>query len=359
MRLATGFNVSLDPSQICLAAPCAPGVVVLSNLRLRIVNPNNVQPEVDQWNLGVQRELPWNMVATAEYVGTKGTHLSILSNLNQQYFDAAGFPTGIIPYPNLGTLEYRNNVGNSTYHGLELSAQKRFSKGLSFTTAYTWSHSIDQAMEHLFGGGSNSFLQNAHDLTEQRGDSDFDYRQRFAFSYVYELPFGPGKALMTSGPVSHIIRGWRLSGGGQFHTGRPFTIFAGNNNSLIQNKGTLGNALADCPAGPVQGNLVDTGKTGPQWITASSFATPAGRLGTCKRNNERGPSYSNVDLGLARSFDYFGENRSLEFRWETFNLLNTPQFGLPTGNVNSGSFGLITSLAGDPRVMQFALKFAF
>jgi len=383
MRLASGFNVSVDPSAICTAAPCPPGVAVLSNIRLRAVNPNNVQPEVDQWNLGIEHQLPWQMVVTGEYVGTKGTHLSILRNLNQIYFDSlgracttvAGQPTcpGIaapfIPYSNLGAIEYRDNVGNSTYHGLELSAQKRFNRGLTFTAAYTWSHSIDQVQEHLISAsGSNSFLENEHDLRQQRGDSDFDFRQRFAFGYVYELPFGPGKSMLTSGLLSYVLGGWRLSGAGQFHGGRPFTIFSSSNNSFVQVRGGLTNALADCLG---SGNLPAGQQTIDRWFDTTQFARPLApnpdpsnpalvpRLGTCPRNNMRGPGYSNVDLGLVRVFSYFGESRDLEFRWELFNLLNTPQFGLPTNNVNSGSFGKITSLAGDPRVMQFALRFSF
>src|SRR5438067_12997067 len=167
MRLDTGFNLSLNPATINL-----------TTIRLRAVNPNNVQPEVDQWSLGVERQMPRQTVLTIEYVGTKGTHLSILRNLNQQYFDAGGFPTGVIPYANLGAIEFRDNVGNSTYHGLELSAQKRFSKGLSFQLAYTCSHSIAEAAEHLSAQGSGgSFLQNEPDLTAQRGASGFDLRQ--------------------------------------------------------------------------------------------------------------------------------------------------------------------------------------
>src|SRR5437899_6280940 len=347
MRLDSGFNLSLNPATLNL-----------TTIRLRAVNPNNVQPEVDQWSLGVERQMPWQTVLTAEYVGTKGTHLSILRNLNQQYFDAGGFPTGVIPYANLGAIEFRDNVGNSTYHGLELSAQKRFSHDFSLTAAYPWSHSIDQVQEHLISGsGSNSFLQNEHDLREQRGNSDFDFRQRLSFSYLYELPFGPGKHLVQQGPVSHILRGWRASGIAAFHTGRPFTIFSSNNNSIVQVRGGLTNALADCLGG---GTLPSDQRTVDKWFDTSRFATPPGRLGTCGRNQDlRGPGISDVDFALSRTFSYFGEGRSLEFRWETFNLLNTPYFGLPTNNVNSGSFGKITSLAGDPRVMQFALRFAF
>jgi len=347
MRLDTGFNLSLNPATLNL-----------TTIRLRAVNPNNVQPEVDQWSLGVERQMPWQTVLTAEYVGTKGTHLSILRNLNQQYFDAGGFPTGVIPYANLGAIEFRDNVGNSTYHGLELSAQKRFSHDFSLTAAYTWSHSIDQVQEHLISGsGSNSFLQNEHDLAQQRGNSDFDFRQRLSFSYLYELPFGPGKHLVQQGPVSHILRGWRASGIAAFHTGRPFTIFSSNNNSIVQVRGGLTSALADCLGG---GTLPSDQRTVDKWFDTSRFATPPGRLGTCGRNQDlRGPGMSDVDFALSRTFSYFGEGRSLEFRWETFNLLNTAYFGLPTNNVNSGSFGKITSLAGDPRVMQFALRFAF
>jgi len=375
MRLATGFNVSLDPNSLNLA-----------NVRIRAVNPNNVMPEVDQWNLGIQHQLPWQMVTTLEYVGTKGTHLSILRNLNQTYFDSmgracttvAGTPTcpGItapfIPYANLGAIEFRDNVGNSTYHGLEINTQKRFSAGLMFNVSYTWSHSIDQVQEHLISAsGSNSFLQNEHDLTQQRGDSDFDFRHRFVIASSYELPFGRGKSMLSSGLGAHILGGWRLSGGAAVHKGRAFTIFSSSNNSLVQNRGGLTNALADCLRGSVPGDLVDLGGVGPTWFDTTAFARPLApnpdpsnaalvpRLGNCPRNNMRGPGYSNVDFAVGRSFNYFGEGRSLEFRWETFNLLNTPQFGLPTNNVNSGSFGKITSLAGDPRVMQFALRFAF
>ena len=86
--------------------------------------------------------------------------------------------------------------------------------------------------------------------------------------------------------------------------------------------------------------------------------TPA-RLGTCGRNTLRGPNLTNFDASLARTFNYFGEDRALEFRWEVFNVFNTPQFGLPDRNLSGTAAGRISSLAGDPRVMQFALKFNY
>jgi hypothetical protein len=346
MRVRTGFNLSLDPSAVNPVT-----------VRLRAVHPESVMPVVDQWNFGFQWLLPGDLVATVDYVGTKGTHLSVLRNLNQQFFNRDGTGTGIIPFPPYGPIEFRENMGNSIYHGGELTVEKRFRQGFSFNLAYTFSKSIDQAMEHLFSGGSSSFMQNARDLRQQRGRSDFDYRQRFVVSYIYEIPLGKGKKYLTDGAASHILGGWRISGVTNLRSGRPFTVFASANNSLVGNRGGLANALADCLR---DGTLPEDQRTVDRWfdITAYAVPTPA-RLGTCGRNTLEGPGLVNFDFALARSFDYFGENRRLEFRWEMFNIFNTPQFGLPGNNRSSGDVGRISSLAGDPRVMQFALKFYF
>ena len=346
IRLNTGFNLSLNPSAVNPAT-----------VRVRAVNPEARTPVVDQWNIGLQRTLAWNLVATLDYVGTKGTHLSILRNLNQQLFNANGTGTGIIPYPAFGPIEFRDNVGNSSYHGGELTIEKRFSHGLAFRTAYTYAKSIDMAQEHLFGGGSSSFMQNARDLRAQRGRSDFDYRHRFVASYDWEIPFGAGKRFFETGPASHIFGGWRLSGLANIRSGRPFTVFASANNALVGNRGGLANAVADCLR---DGSLPDDERTVDRWFDPTAYSVPSpARLGNCGRNTLDGPGLTNFDFALARSFNYFGEDRRLEFRWEVFNAFNTPQFGLPERNRSSNNVGRISSLAGDPRVMQFALKFYF
>jgi len=346
MRVRTGFNLSLKPSAVNPAT-----------VRLRAVNPEAVIPNVDQWNFGVQRLLPGDWVVTLDYVGTKGTHLSALRNLNQQLFTSDGSGTGIIPYPLLGPIEYRENSANSIYHGGEATVEKRFSRGFSIHSAYTYSKSIDYAQEHLFSGGSNSFMQNARNLREQRGRSDFDYRHRWVISYIYEVPFGKGKTHLTEGAASHLLGGWRISGVTNLRSGRPFTIFAGANNSLVGNRGGLANALADC----VQDGALPTDERNVDgWFDATGYSVPApARLGNCGRNTLDGPGLVNFDFALARSFEYFGENRHLEFRWEMFNMFNTPQFGLPERNRSSSAVGRISTLAGDPRVMQFALKFYY
>ena len=349
IRLQTGFNLSLNPS---LVNPVT--------VRLRAVNPDSVNPSIDQWNFGIQRLLPGNMVATLDYVGTKGTHLSTLRNLNQQTFNANGIGTGIIPYPTLGPIEYRDSGGNSSYHGGELTLEKRFSRGLSFRGSYTYSKSLDEAQEHLAAGGTGSFTQNAYNLNERRGPSDFDIRHKFAGSYIYELPFGRGRSYLNDGALSHLLGGWRISGTAGFRTGRPFTIRAGSNDNAVggSRAGGLVSAFADCLR---DGTLSKDDRDIDRWFDIHAYAQPSpqNRLGTCGRNTLRGPGLTNFDFALARTFQYFGEGRALELRWEMFNMLNTPQFGLPERNFNSTAFGRITTLSGDARVMQFALKFNF
>ncbi|MEW5975667.1 MAG: TonB-dependent receptor [Acidobacteriota bacterium] len=346
MRVRTGFNLSLNP-----------GAVNPVTVRLRAVNPESVNSTVDQWNFGLQHLFPGDWVVTLDYVGTKGSHLSTLRNLNQQFFTTGGTGTGIIPYPAFGPIEFRDNAANSIYHGGELTVEKRFSHGFSVHSAYTYSKSIDHSQEHLFSGGSNSFLQNARNLREQRGRSDSDYRHRWVTSYIYEAPFGRGRTYFTKGMAAHVLGDWRISGVTNLRSGRPFTIFASANNSLVGNRGGLANALADCVR---DGSLPADQRTVDRWFDPSGYSVPTpARLGNCGRNTLDGPGLVNFDFALARSFPYFGENRRLEFRWEMFNLFNTPQFGLPDRNRSSSGIGRISSLAGDPRVMQFALKFYY
>jgi carboxypeptidase family protein/TonB-dependent receptor-like protein len=376
-RLATGFNLSLDPAAILN------DVTKVRGVRLRAINPDSVDGSVDQWNFGLQHELGSSVVVTVDYVGTKGTHLSTLRNLNQPFFNSNGTVKNalvgttfvpIVPYPDLGPIEYRENNANSMYHGMEASIEKRFSRGLSFRSSYTYSKSIDEAMEHLAAGTTGSFTQNpANVLGERRGLSDFDVRHRFVASYLYELPFGRGREYLANGPLSHIVGGWRLSGLANLRSGRPFTIKAGTNNGVIGGPrgGGLVSAFADCLK---NGDLSDSSSQSiDRWFDAvpgSSYSAPTApnptknnaveaRLGNCGRNTLRGPDYINFDMGLARTFEYFGEGRRLEFRWEMFNMFNTPQFGLPQNDISNAAAGRISTLAGDPRVMQFALKFVF
>jgi outer membrane receptor protein involved in Fe transport len=351
MRVRTGFNLSLDPNAV---SP--------TTVNLRAVNSQSVMPGVDQWNLGFQRMLPGNTVFTMDYVGTKGTHLSVLRNLNENFFNSDGTPTGIVPYPALGSIEYRDNMGNSEYHSLEATLAKAFSHGLTFRVAYTYSHSLDWVVDNLFSGGSASIPPDAYNLHgTNRGSSDFDYRHRLAISYVYQIP---QIAVLTGGAtggarvLSHILRDWSIAGLTTARTGRPFTIYADNNAGAVEGpRGGLIDTYADCLG---NGALSGGAQTYLHWFNTTDYALPTpARLGTCGRNTLYGPGLVQFDFNLTRSFNYFGEGRRLELRWDMLNAFNTTHFGLPDFDVSDGNFGQISNLAGDPRVMQFALKFYF
>jgi hypothetical protein len=330
----------------------------LRRVRIRTANPNAPNAYIQQWSFGIQRTFPLDLFIDVNYVGTKSTHLNTLRNLNQPI-------NGVLPYPNFGQIQYRDPLGNAIYHGLDFTLERRFASGLTFRTAYTWSKSIDNTAEHLAASASNSFNQNGRDFSSWRGVSDFHVPHRFVASYVWELPFGKGRAFAQAGLLAWIIGGFRTSGGLTFASGRPYTAFANINNGSIDSG--LHQALPNVVGTPLVLENVDC------WVYSSrtpacralapdapdAFAIPpAGQFGNAGRNILRAPGTKVFDFALHRSFA-ITEQTGIDFRWEVFNLTNTPQFGLPDKNYSGGSGGVITSLAGDARIMQFALRLKF
>jgi hypothetical protein len=326
--------------------------------QIRTVDANSKTPYVQQWSVGLQRTLPAHILLTADYVGTKSTHLDVLSDLNQPI-------NGVQPYPNFGYLERQTALGNASYQGLEISAKRRFENGLSLTLAYTYSKSIDDVPEELESGGIAA--QNGLDIRSLRGPSDFDTPHRFVASYVWELPFGKGKPFLTNGIGSALLGGWRTSGVYTFSSGRPYTVTSG---------GIYDSAIDPYGAATSLPNVIGTPQTVGQigcWFYVSSnpacqAAVPngqnafqlqnVGQFGNAGRNILRGPHTNVFDFSLMRDFKIF-ERTSLQARWEVFNLTNTAQFAQPDSTLTDGGVGAITSLASDPRVMQFALRLSF
>jgi len=326
--------------------------------QIRTVDPHSPIPYVQEWSFGLQQALPAHFVATIDYVGTKSTHLDVLTDLNQP-------ANGVLPYPNFGYLERQTAQASGVYHGLEASAERRFSNGLSLKAAYTWSKSIDAAPQELEGNGIA--VQNGMAVGAIRSVSDFDVPQRIVLSYVLELPFGKGKPLLNSGIGAALLGGWRTSGVYTFASGLPFTVTSGGNyDSAIDPFG----AATSLP------NVVGTprivGSTNCWFYVSSNracqalapkvsdaFALPQlGTFGNSGRNTLRGPHTNVFDFALMRDFRLM-EKAQLQARWEVFNLTNTPQFALPNSTISDSSVGTITSLASDPRIMQFAVRLSF
>jgi outer membrane receptor protein involved in Fe transport len=333
--LKNGFpSTFLDPNDPTL----------LRRVRIRAINPEGQKAQYKQWSLGFQRELSQTIVVSADYVGTKGSDIWTLRNLNQP--DPV---TKLAPYPNLGGfIEYTDQDGTSKYDGLEVTFERRFSRGYGFRAAYTLSKATDNSGEHLFTGGSPSFLQNALDRNSWEGPSDQDTRHRFAGNWIFDLPFGEGRKWLSSGAGAKILGGFTYSGIVTARTGRPFTVTQSSNN--------VGQSMTGLP------NRVGDGegqKTVDAWFDVTAFqAVTSGTFGNSGRNILRGPGLVNVDTALDRRFTFAG-GRSFAVRWEVFNLFNTVQLGLPNSNISDNARGTISRLAGDPRVMQLAFRLMF
>ncbi|MDI3255805.1 MAG: carboxypeptidase regulatory-like domain-containing protein [Bacillota bacterium] len=353
-----------------------PSTINLNNLtafHIRAMNSNDPTPYVQQWSFGIQRAVGNAWTAEVDYVGTKSTHLDIIRDYNQPFIqgntvqttkNSSGQTVPVIPYANFGQIEYTDAIGYGNYNGLQASLKRRFQNGLSFQAAYTYSHSLDDVPEELESNSGDA--PNGRNPSMWYGNSDFDFRNRVSVSYVYELPFGHGKPMLNHGALSWIFGDFHTSGVYTFYSGHPFTVNAG---------GTLANALDPYGYAVATPFLVGKphivgdpacwfyisknsacGKLASS-LTDAYAAPPSGQFGNSGRNTLVGPHINVFDAALMREIPI--ERVNLEARWEVFNVTNTPEFGQPGTNITSSSAGQITTLSGDPRVMQFALRLSF
>lgn len=352
-----GFPTNfLDPSTINFNA--------LQAFHIRAISPKDPTPMIQQWSLGVQRQFGASWFAELNYVGTRSTHLDVLSDFNQPTI-VNGASTGVMPYTNFGYVEYTNPIGVGKYNGLEATLARQFSKGLSSRVAYTYSRSLDNTPEELEGNSGGA--PNGRNFSAWYGPSEFDIPHRVALSYLYQLPFGSGRSYLNSGVLSKVFGGFQTSGVYTFYSGHPFTVTEGG--ALNASLDAFGQATAvpnriGMPV--VIGNpncwfFVSLNKACQALDPSGSNAyqtTAPGVVGNNGRNTLRGPHTNVFDFSLMRDFP-LRESLKLQFRWEVFNLFNAVLFGQPNGNVTSGAAGQITTLSGDPRVMQFALRLSF
>ena len=315
---------------------------------------------VSQWGLSVQQTLPFSMLGTVSYVGSKGTHLLTLSYVN--VIDPA---TGVRPYPQFGQISWRGNESNSTYEGLQLSLQRTFRNGLLFSMNYTWSHEIDDGSMGS-GDGDSLTPENVACRVCDRASGTFDVRHVVNANAVYELPFGAGKAYLSSpGVLRSLFGSWELTSIVTARTGFPVNV-------------TVSRSAASVPDGNTNNqrpNLVPGvsltppgGSTPSEWINPKAFSVPAvGTFGNAPRDIARGPGLWQVDLGAGKRIP-FTEHHRLQFRAEAFNIFNRAQLGAPQSSLSAGpgQFGLITQPVnttpigtGTPRQIQIALRFEF
>ena len=336
----------------------------LTSFHIRAMNQNDPTPMIQQWSLGFQRQIGNAWLAEVNYVGTRSTHLDVLSDFNQPTING-NVSTGIAPYSNFGYVEYTNPLGVGKYNGLEATLSRRFTNGLSLRLAYTYSRSLDNTPEEL--ESNSGAAPNGRNYAAWYGPSDFDIPHRVALSYVYELPFGNGRRFANSGLLGKIVGGFQTSGVYTYYSGHPFTVNEGGTLAAALDPFGQATAVPNLVGNPVTvGNpncwfFVSANKacTALEPSLADAFQlTSTGVVGNSGRNTLRGPHTNVFDFSLVRDFP-IKESLKLQFRWEVFNLFNAVLFGQPNSNVTSGAAGQITTLSGDPRVMQFALRLSF
>jgi outer membrane receptor protein involved in Fe transport len=323
--MRNGFPTNyLDPSNI-----------VLSRLLIRAANPSGESASFDQFATGIEQQVGREFVVSADIVGNFGRNIAVLRNVNQP---ANG--NGARPFPGFGHIQWRDPVGTSQYWGVDVAAEKRFGQGVSYRVAYTLSDARDQAPEHL--AASSGRPQNSNDIASWEGPSDFDVRHRFVGNFVAELPFGPGKPMASTGIAGALLGGWTVSGVYTARTGRPFTITQGS----LEGASWVPNVVGD----PVGNETVE------QWFNVAAFQrVTAGVFGNAGRNSLRGPGYAAFDMSIQRSIPSAGRVRAT-LRWDIFNVFDRANLGNPNPDITSSTAGVISTLSGDPRVMQFAIR---
>lgn len=378
------FYLSQGPS----VTPQPPGPDAGLGQGVFAVQRNNGSGYAQQWNLSWQKTFGENWSVEAGYLGSKLTRLGVPDvNLNQLTLEqlalgsqltrqvtnpffgeipantSLGTPTIaraqlLRPYPRFTTVTlYRNNIGHSTYHSFQSRVEKRFSRGLTFSAAYTFSKLIDDAgavfdSAVLTGPVANFQAADSFNKRLEKDVSTGNVPHILSSGFVYELPFGRGRAHPLNGWRDVIAGGWQLAGIVRMQSGSPVAVTQATNLNAFAGFGIQRpNRIAD-PALPS-----DLRTTGRYFNTAAFAQAPQFTIGSSSRNPVTGPGYRTADLMAGKTFT-ITERLRTEFRAEAFNVTNTPPLGNPNGSFGNAAFGSITT-ALDPRVYEFVLKVHF
>jgi hypothetical protein len=307
-------------------------------------------PYGHNWFLGVQRQLPGQVVAEVSWIGSAGHHLVNISNVNRYNGDMLdnrfdGFNSSF------SSINMARTTSNSIYHGGTFAVRRGFSKGMTFQGSYTFGKVLtDSEVEQ----GTTSYYD-ANNRNLDRSLASFDVHQRVAFSGVWELPF-----LRNCGSlVCRAVSGWQFSGYGVLESGLPMTVStsASYPNGDYNADGTN----ADRPNAPAD-SIVRAGFSKQQFLagifTAADFPKPApGTDGTLGRNTFRAPGFARVDLSLEKNVK-FTERVGGAIRIESYNSFNRVNLNGPSTDLTSNNFGRVTSAAAG-RLYTVSLRLRF
>lgn len=309
------------------------------------VNLNYRLGHVQIWDLDIQRTLPMGIVLNLGYDGATGGNLDIVRAPNRTATE--------ILNPTAQPFNYEDSLGFSRFNALRINARKRMQKGISLQATYQYGHSIDNASS--IGGSTAVPAQNDLNLNAEEGNSSFDIRHKLTGNWVFELPFGPNRALLSQGGFwSKALDGFSVSGDFTFATGTYFTphysatigaTATGTNNSLRPDR-DFSQPIAGA------GTILN-------WFNKTAFMTPSPTIvfGTASRGSIEGPGTVAVDGSLSKSVS-LGEMRSFEARITANNVFNTVQYSGIDTTLNSRTFGQVTSTA-NMRRFTFMARYRF
>jgi hypothetical protein len=267
-------------------------------------------------------------------------------------------PDPIRPYPGYGTITDLALESSSIYHALQASLRRSVGQ-FTLSAAYTYSHSIDDSSDR-----GDASLVNAYNFASNRASSNFDQRQIFNFSYVWDVPFFRGGGLRHA-----FLGGWQYTGIAGISSGTPFSVVNSTDNAGVA-AGVGSGSRADIVGDPNSGfSRTPAPGFGPLWYNPNAFAVPVGlTFGDSGRNVLRNPRRTNFDMALFKHFQV-KESMGFEFRAEAFNVFNHTEWGAIAGDggsaggvgnntINQASTFYIGSVH-NARILQLALKFIF
>jgi hypothetical protein len=327
-------------------------------------DPHIKNPYSMQWNFGVQRELNSSTTVDVNYVGSGSRRLNVGGYYNTALTPGPGDPQARAPFPYIAPTFYDRSIGNGRYNALQVEVNKRYSNGLAYQVAYTYSKSIDEGSSGWFGVEGQS-LTDPYNVKGSRGPSGFDLRHTLSVNTLYQIPVGHGQRYSTkNGVLDYIVGNWQINNIFTARSGVPFNVFYGA--SDLANTGNVSWAQYDranlvgdprsgsCPNGSPVGSVNCVFNT-------SAFAVPAQfTFGNSGRDAFRSPSFWNLDTSIFRQFPFWGEGRRIEFRAEAFNIFNTVILGTPGNDIsNLSSFGKANNTANSSRQLQLGAKIIF
>ena len=355
------------------------GLATLLGQTIGFYDRGNVTPYSAQWNFNIQRELPGKIVLETAYAGSRGLKFPENRQFNQlapEYLSQGDALRQLVPNPFFGQIAvgplaqrtvaraqllrpypHFEGVGSqgaswasSTFHALEMKAEKRYASGVSILASYTWSKLMDFGIGPFAGEvlGASSF-QNWMNIAADKSPSTLDQTNRFIFNGVYEIPIFKSGA----GPAAKVLGGWQLGGIWSVFSGGPLGISSAVNNTFSQGGGQRPNWSGK--------NACLVNPTPDRWLDSTVFSNPpVYAFGTSPRtfNGCRSDGTKQIDMTLTKNTK-IGERLNLQFRTEVFNISNGVRFSTPNQSFGNAQFGSINAQSNLPRIVQFALKLIY